>query len=309
MIGLLIILGSLFHLDGYAQYDPSYAQFFDMETAYNPAAVGKTPKLNFTAAYALDMAGFEHNPRTMYASADMPLAFLRHSHGVGLSFINDEIGLFTHQRLALQYAFKYRLLGGTMSMGLQIGLLNEGFDGSKVDVEDSGDPVFATSDVNGNGMDLSLGLYYLHRDWYVGLSASHVNSPKIEMGETSELQIDPTYYFTGGYNIQLRNPFLKVKPAVLVRYDGEAWRGDVNCRLVYTHKQKMMYGGATYSPDHSVTFLLGGAFRGLRLGYSYELYTSTLNPGNGSHSFCVGYQTDIDFSKKTKNKHQSVRIL
>ena len=41
-----------------AQYDPSFSHYFDMETAYNPAAAGKQPKLNATVAYALDMAGF-----------------------------------------------------------------------------------------------------------------------------------------------------------------------------------------------------------------------------------------------------------
>lgn len=93
-------------------------------------------------------------------------------------------------------------------------------------------------------------------------------------GETNEMQIDATYYLTGGYNINLRNPFLSIKPSALVRYDGTAWRGDVGCRLVYTHEKKMMYGGIAYSPSTSVTFLLGGVFHGVVLGYSYEVYTS-----------------------------------
>ena len=56
-----------------AQYDPSYSHYFDMEPTFNPAAVGKQSKLNVSAAYALDMAGFEHNPRTMHVAADMLL--------------------------------------------------------------------------------------------------------------------------------------------------------------------------------------------------------------------------------------------
>lgn len=45
---------------------------FDMEPSYNPAAVGKQSQLNVTAAYALDLAGFEHNPQTAYIGADLP---------------------------------------------------------------------------------------------------------------------------------------------------------------------------------------------------------------------------------------------
>ena len=105
-----------------AQYDPSYSHYFDMEPSFNPAAVGKQSKLNVTAAYALDMAGFEHNPRTFQVAADMPFFLFNHRHGVGLSLQNDQIGLFTHQRLALQYALQNKLLGGTLSVGVQGGM-------------------------------------------------------------------------------------------------------------------------------------------------------------------------------------------
>lgn len=292
-----------------AQYDPSFSHYFDMESSFNPAAVGKQSKLNVTAAYALDMVGFEHNPRTMFVAADMPFFLLRNYHGVGINLMNDQIGLFTHQLLSLQYSVKTRLLGGKLGIGVQGGLISEKFDGSKVDAGESGDPAFATSDVNGSGIDLGLGLYYMNGAWYVGFSAQHLTSPTIDLGERNELKIDAVYYFTGGYNIKLRNPFLTIKPSVLVKYDGTTWRGDVTGRLVYQHEKKMLYGGASYSPSHSVTFLIGGCFHGVVLGYSYEFYTSSLSPGNGSHELFVGYQTDINLIKKGRNKHKSVRIL
>jgi len=295
--------------DSYAQYDPSFGHYFDMESSFNPGSVGKQSKLNVDVAYALDLVGFEHNPRTMYASADMPFYALKNYHGVGLQFMNDQIGLFTHQKLALQYALKKRVWGGMLSAGIQAGFLSDSFDGSKVDLGESNDPAFSTSKINGNGLDLGFGFYYMHGSWYVGISAQHLNSPKIDLGETNEMRIDATYYLTGGYNIKLRNPFLSIKPSALVKYDGVTWRGDVTCRLVYTHEKKMMYGGITYSPDNSATFLLGGIFHGVVVGYSYEIYTSAINPGNGSHELFVGYQTDINLVKKGKNKHKSVRIL
>ena len=98
-----------------AQYDVSFAHYWAMEPSFNPAAVGKEAKLNAAAAYALQMAGFEHNPQTMYAAADMPFYVLRCYHGVGVQFINDAIGAFSHKRLALQYE---RLGGGCRRRGL-----------------------------------------------------------------------------------------------------------------------------------------------------------------------------------------------
>lgn len=293
----------------HAQYDPSFSHYFDMEPSFNPAAVGKQANLNVTAAYALDMAGFEHNPRTMYVAADMPFYVLKNYHGAGLSLVNDQIGLFTHQRLALQYSLKRPLLKGTLGIGVQGGLISEKFDGGKVDAGESGDPALPTTDVNGSGFDLGIGLYYMHGPWYVGLSAQHLTAPTIDMGETNEFKIDATYYFTGGYNIKLRNPFLTIKSSVLVKYDGTAWRGDITGRLVYQYENKVLYGGASYSPTNSVTLLVGGSFHGVILGYSYEFYTSAISMGNGSHELFVGYQTPINLVKKGRNKHKSVRIL
>jgi hypothetical protein len=50
-------------------------------------------------------------------------------------------------------------------------------------------------------------------------------------------------------------------------------------------------------------------FHGVMLGYSYEIYTSALSFGNGSHELFVGYQTELNLYKKGRNKHQSVRFL
>ena len=292
-----------------AQYDPSFSHYFDMETSFNPAAAGKQPKINVTAAYALDMAGFEHNPQTAYAAADMPFYALKNYHGVGLQFMNDKLGLFAHTRLVAQYAYKFRLFGGQMSAGLQAGLISEKFDGSRADLGDSSDPAFSSSQLLGNVVDLGAGIYYTLKEFYAGLSVQHVTAPLVSLGETNEFQIDRTYYLSGGYNIKLRNPFLTIKPSMLVKTDWVGWRADVTGRLVYTHDDKLLYGGLSYSPTNSVTMLLGGSFHGIVLGYSYEFYTSGLNPGNGSHELFVGYQHDINLVKKGKNKHKSVRIL
>ena len=70
-----------------------------------------------------------------------------------------------------------------------------------------------------------------------------------------------------------------------------------------------MYAGLGYSPTNSVTVFIGGQFHGIMVGYSYEAYTRAISIGNGSHELHVGYQTDIDFGKKGRNKHQSVRLL
>lgn len=306
---LIMVLFSL--LDARAQYDPSFIHYWAMETSYNPAAAGKDPMLNVAGAYNMTLTGFENNPKTMYIGADIPFYALRSYHGAGLQILNDEIGLFSHKRLNVQYTYRFRLLGGMFSIGVQGGLLSEKFDGSKVDLpdENSTDKVFSKADVTGTGVDLAAGLYYKHRNWYAGFSSQHLTAPTVELGETNELEVSRSYYFTAGYNIQLRNPFLMVQTSVLGRTDGVAYRGDITARLKYTHDKKVMYAGLGYSPTNSVTLLIGGNFHGVMFGYGYEAYTGAISLGNGSHELFVGYQTDINLFKKGRNRHQSVRLL
>ena len=45
-----------------AQYDASFAQYWDLEPYYNPAAEGKLAKLTVAGAYAMSLTGFETSP-------------------------------------------------------------------------------------------------------------------------------------------------------------------------------------------------------------------------------------------------------
>ena len=293
-----------------AQYDANFSHYFDMPTSFNPAAVGNQSKLNVTAAYAHNFAGFEHNPRTMYLSGDLPVRFLNSFHGVGGYFMNDQIGLFTHQSINAQYALQRKLFGGVLAIGLQAGMLTEQFDGTKLDPNEANDPALPTTKESGNAVDMGVGVFFNNKDqWYVGASAKHLNAPKVKLGERNTVSVDPMYYLTAGYRIKFRNPFVTLQPSILARTDLSGYRLDVTSRVVYNNENRLLYGGVSYSPTNSVTFLIGGSVKGFVLGYSYELYTSAISVGNGSHELFIGYQTDINFAKKGRNKHQSVRIL
>lgn len=306
---LLAAMTVLAPLNADAQYDPYFSHYFDMQPTFNPATVGKQEKLNITGTYAMAMAGFENAPQTMVFAGDMPFVAMKNIHGAGVQLMSDKLGLFSHQRLSVQYAFRKQLGGGWLAVGVQPGIITEKFNGSAVDLDDESDPAFSKSDLNGNTFDIGAGLYYSRKNWYVGISAQHLTMPTVELGETNELEISGIYYLTGGMDIQLRNPLLKVATSAIVRTDGIAYRGDVTGRLIYNYQGRMFYGGVTYSPTNSVTALFGGQFQGVIIAYSFEMYTNGIGLRNGSHELFVGYQMDIDLGKKGKNRHQTTRTL
>ena len=292
-----------------AQYDPYFSHYYDMQSVSNPAAVGKQDQLNVIGVYAMSLAGFENAPKTFVVAGDMPFEALKQVHGVGAMLMRDQIGLFAHQRISFQYALRKRVGGGWLSGGFLLGLLNEKWEGSKAEFNDPGDEVLSQSDINGNGLDIGVGLLYQRKNWYVGLSAQHVTSPTIELGTTNELKVDPKLYLNGGATFQLTNPLLKVAESELVQSDLVAYRADVTGRVIYTYDDNMMYAGVGYSPTNSATLLVGGKFKGVVIGYSFEMYTNGISIKNGSHELFVGYQTDIELGKRGKNRHQTTRTL
>lgn len=292
-----------------AQYDPAFTHFWMVESQYNPAAVGNSNLLRAVGAYNAQLTGYENSPNTMLASVDLPMFFVGPQHGMGAYFMNDEAGFFSMKTIALQYAHHRKLFGGTISIGVEADLLNESFDGSKLDLDESGDQAFANGSVTGSKFDASIGLSYCWRDLRVSLSAKHLTAPTILLGETNEISVKRAYYFTAGYNIPLKNPLFSIHPDVFWMYDGVDHKGYIHARLQYDNDGKMLFGGLSYSPSTSVALIVGGKFHGVVLSYSYEAFTSGVGFGNGNHEIILSYQTPLNIYKKGRNRHKSVRLL
>ena len=306
LIGLILVL-SLLPQWATAQYDPSFVNYWAMAPFYNPAATGQAPVLNFQGAYSMQMAGFENAPAVMYAYVDLPLFFISAKHGAGVGFTNDQIGLFKHQKFFLQYAYHQPLWGGRLSGGIHLSMLSETFDGGGLDLGESGDPAFPTAEANG----ADFGIQYARKSWYAGFAMMHCTSLTITLGEekVNEFKVSPSYYLTGGYNIRLKSPLYTIHTTAMLRSDAVGFRADMTGRIAYHGSKHELYGGVSYSPTNSVSFLFGGDFHGINLGYAYEMYTAGIGALNGSHEIIIGYKTELNLFKKGKNKHKSVRIL
>ena len=304
-----VLFALLLSVAAKAQFDTHFTHYWSLQGYYNPAVAGLSGRLNMYGTYAMQMAGYTNAPATLLIGADMVLPTERKNQAVSANLYNESIGLFTNQRLFAGYAYRFGLWGGRMAIGASAGSLEQKFDGSKVEAEENTDAAFPSSEVDGMGFDLTAGVHYTHRLFYAGLSMMHLTAPTIELGETHEIKIDPTYYFSGGCNIQLKNPLLSIQPSMQVMTDLQAWRADLTVRGTYTYDGKRYYAGLTYSPLTSVAILLGGEINSVSFGYAYELFTSGVGLIHGSHDLYVGYVMDVDLFKKGRNKHKSIRIL
>lgn len=309
---LLLVAIAMLSTTARAQYDAQFSQYFMSMGYYNPAYAGSSGDLNVFALHRQQWLGIEGAPKTFYVAGDMPLRLLKQQFGVGLVVTTEKIGLFQNSHVSGQIAYKHKLFGGTLSVGLQIGIANNSFDGSGVfipqsDYHDQEDEGIPTEEVNGMTMDINAGIYYTHKHFYAGMGVTHALEPEIELAENISTYIGRAFNFTGGYNIQMPNPLYEVQPSVFLKTDLQTFQADVTARLVYNKK---FNGGLSWRVNESVIALLGASFGNIQVGYAYDFPTSPiLKASSGSHEIMIKYRFRLDKPKTGNYRHKSVRIL
>jgi len=296
-----------------AQYDAQLSNYWAIPAYYNPGYAGKSGKLEATLLNRQQWIGFENAPKTMLIAGDMPFKFFDRTFGLGMLMISESLGLFSHSNMSLQAAFKKKLWKGDLSIGLQVGMINESFDGAKVrkiegdDYHAAEDDGIPTIEATGTTIDFGAGLYYSGKRWYVGFSVTHLLEPEMKMTEKNFMDLPRGYYLMGGYNIQLNNPLLELQPSFFVKSTIQMTQFDVSARLIYNN---LLWGGLGWRLDDAAIVMIGGQYKNIQAGYAYDFPVSAIRKGStGSHEIFLKYITELDLGKGKKNKHKSVRIL
>lgn len=311
-----------------AQYDAQITNYWAAPNYYNPAYAGQTNSLEAMLLNRMQWVGIKNAPKTMMLSGVMPVKFFDRVHGVGIVTISESAGLFNHSIIGGQYSYRKNMWKGLFSVGIQVGYLNDSFDGTKVNLSgndpdesggssgggDTGDDAIPTAKVEGSSLDFNLGVYFSRDKWYAGFSVTHLLAPKVTLGDDYMKELPRGYYLMGGYNIQLNNPLLELCPTLMVRSNVMMTTGDISLRMIYNKTffggLSWRYGYAEVGNSESVILMLGGKFKNFQLGYAYDFPTSALRIGTmGSHEIFVKYIVDLNLGKGSKNKHKSVRIL
>lgn len=302
--------------------DPLLAHYWAVPTLYNAAATGNTDYIRIRGAARLQWLGIKHAPKSFAGAADMPIKIGKKRIGVGVTALQEGIGLFSNLNLGAQLSYKQKIGKGTLSVGVQGGYFNTKFKGSEVELPDGddyhegSDEAIPTQDLSGSTIDLSAGLWYTHPLFYVGLSGMHLLDPKVKMSlegsestETQEYEVplSRTLYLTAGSNIPIKNTLFELQPSLIVATDLSEFTGIVDMRARYN---KFLSFGLGYRYKAGISVSLGAEIKNFYLGYSYEYpLTAIAKASSGSHELVVGYQLKLDFSDKNKNRHRSIRLM
>lgn len=308
-----------------AQTDVQLTQFYELPTLYNPAAIGQTDFLRIRGGGRLQWVGIDNAPKSFMLSADMPVKFLGKRFGAGVNALTESYGLYKTLAIDAQLGFKLRKWGGEFTAALNLGMYDQSFKGSEIyipegdDYHQDVDDALPQSDLHGTAFDLGLGLWYAHKYWQAGLSATHLMSPKITMGGENgggsestggtiyEFEARRTLYFMAMGNIPLKNTLFELMPALLVKSDFTFTTAELMARARYN---KFLSFGIGYRWDDAITATIAAEIKNFYIGYSFDYATSALHSASsGSHEIVAGYRLKLNMGEKNRNRHKSVRVM
>jgi len=279
----------------------------------NPGYAGSQGMVSAAVLNRQQWMGFAGNPKTTFASVHMPIKPFGISSGVGLTFMDDQLGFEDNLGLNLSYAYRMELGYGNIGIGLSAGLISKSIKGEWT-IPDSDfhfpvgqDPAIPDSEESGMNFDMGFGVFYNNDNFYAGIASTHLFEPSVQFGLSAKMDMARHYYLTSGYNFQLANPLFEIQPSVFIKSDGASFQMDVNTNVIYNKK---FWGGVSYRLNDAVVFMAGMEMaNGLRLGVAYDFTTSAIGAySNGTVEFMLMYNLEVG-GDKTSQKYRSVRFL
>lgn len=311
-VALLVVLLESLSFSLWAQYDAVFSQYDRAATYYNPAAAGGQEELDMTAMYHQQWVGVSGAPANITLLANTQVDFLERKHGVGLTLFTQKKGFFANTELSGQYTFLMPLFGGHLGVGLQAGLFNSSFDGTKVFLPDGegitpNDPAIPLTRVAGKTFDTAVGLSWRNRRMYIGLASHHLLAPRVRLNEAYYLNLVRTYTLHSSYRFSSETSALAWMPSVLVVTDLQVWRIDANVQVEYAERFR---AGLMFRPTNAAGFSLGMKFGSVSVGYAFEMPITQMVKANwGSHELAVSYLLPLKKNKNKEVRYKSVRLL
>ncbi len=310
-------------IDCYGQMDAQFSQYYEMPTYYNPAAAGSTEYLRVRGGTRIQWVGIDNAPRTIVMAADMPLRLFKKNFGVGLVMNQENIGLYRTMSLGAQLSMRFKLFGGELTPGIQLGFIDQSFKGSDVfipgddDYHEDNDDAIPRNDLRGHAFDLAAGVWYTHKWFWASVSMTHLTSPAITLSSEAssgssaqqdfEFTAGRTFYFMAGSNIPIKNTLFEVMPSVMVKSDFTFTVSELTARVRYN---KFLTFGVGYRYKDALIATVAADYRNFYLGYRYDYPTGDIaRASRGSHEIFVGYRVKLNKGDKNKHRHKNIRIM
>ncbi|PIB26906.1 hypothetical protein BFP77_14095 [Maribacter sp. 4U21] len=295
---LIVLLLWVTYWNGWAQQDAQYTQYMYNTLSVNPAYAGSRGVLSFAGLHRSQWVGLDGAPSTQTINLHSPVS---ERVGLGLSFINDEIGNGTNQESNFDASFSYTVplaRSRNLSFGLKAGghLLNIDFNRLR-NFNPSGNTIQETNIDNKFSPNFGAGVYYHTEKFYAGLSVPNFLETKHFDNAANSFTASErmNFYFISGIVADLSYDW-KFKPAILLKMvNGAPLQADFSANFRYQDKLTF---GAAYRWSAAWSALFGYQLSDkLMLGLAYDRETTEL----GSQAFNDGsFEVLLRYELKTR---------
>ncbi|MGB3591164.1 MAG: type IX secretion system membrane protein PorP/SprF [Nonlabens sp.] len=269
-----------------AQQDPQYTQYMYNQNVINPAYAGTEDAFKATALYRQQYSGLDGGPETLTFSGSTPLG---ERVGLGLNFINDEIGPVKEQNVSGDFSYRLPMNERiTLALGIKAGVSFLDVNLNSTFPIVPGDPLLS-GQVNETFLNIGAGAFLYSDNWYLGASVPNfLNSTHVDTDARKFGSEEQHYFVTGGYVFGVSENF-KLKPHFLVKGAFESPVSfDVNLNGLFYDRFEL---GVSYRHEDSFSGLASVLVTdNIRVGYAYDRVTSDINfVAPSSHEFFVSF--------------------
>lgn len=283
LLVLLTLTSSVF-----AQQDKLLTHFIYDKMTINPGSTGLEQGICGTLMYRNQWDKVNGAPNSAVFNVEsnmgrwMPI-------NLGLSFYHDAIGFARQNNLLLNisYPIPVTIAGGTLAVGVGVGMVNFGMNPTWVPPTSATDPTLPQS-TSATNVDMNAGIYFRQNQgkWFAGISSTHLSESSLKSVNYKTFR---HYNVLGGYKfIDLFGENRSLDIQAMMRTDFVKFSGDINIRYIH---DKWFYAGLTYRVVDAVAVMVGIIpIKNFVIGYSYDITTNKLsNISRGTHEIALRY--------------------
>ncbi|OUR91035.1 hypothetical protein A9Q87_11195 [Flavobacteriales bacterium 34_180_T64] len=283
---------------------PQFTQYMYNTISINPAYAGSRETLSIVGLHRSQWVGLEGGPTTQTISMHAPLR--NEKVGIGVSFINDELGYENFSYLYGDFSYTIQTSEKTkLAFGMKAGVTHYTIDHELLNDPSVVNDLYFDDVSNRWSPNIGAGVFLHSNKWYLGLSAPRILNSDYNKGRNGSIDYVSleriSYYFTGGYVFDLSET-IKFKPATMVKAtNGAPLSFDITANFLFN---ETFWLGGSYRINES-TAAIGGiadfqVSKQLRLGYAYEYPISDLRAyTSGTHEVLIMFE--IFKSKRIKS--------
>ena len=269
-----------------AQQQLRRSQFVTNTYLANPAVAGTEPGTVLSSTYRNQWAGFSGGPSTMLLSGHRALP---NGIGAGLILYNDDMGGAVSQSwFELTGAYSILLNNqDAVSFGLSMKGNQFVFDGTNLEVYQSGDESLPGTLESSFGVDFNAGMMVYGKDYYFGMAVFNLIQDKLSLaGGDDENRLVRHYHFMGSYLYNVSRLVAIQSSALMRMTEVTSAQLDLNARAIFNGTSWL---GLGFRPQDAIVLSTGLNYGAFTFAYNYDITVGENMLSTHSHELSFGY--------------------